>query len=246
MARVLITATHYKSPQDLRFQLALTTCLAANKAGYSLIVVDGSTDPSIKKELRHAGATVYEQTEPGMGASRRQAIRVALDTFNAQELAWIEPEKYPLVPLLTPCFELVESGIYDVVLPTRESLESYPKYQELSELRANRAIGLMTGRPDLDFYFGVRVMNRHGAQLFLSYDGHAGDEWHLFFLPLVSAIAKKSHRIGQRRVAYIHPPEQTAAEEGDEMMDRKRDRQREVLVSALRDEAERQSLVGLL
>ncbi|MES2006527.1 MAG: hypothetical protein V4436_00295, partial [Patescibacteria group bacterium] len=160
-------------------------------------------------------------------------------------IAWIEPEKYPVVPLLESCFDLITSGTHDIVLPTRKSLESYPMYQELSELRANRELGFITGRPELDFYFGLRVFNKKGAKLFLSYDGEGGDTWHIFFIPVLRAIANGSHLVGQTLVNYVHPAEQTAAEVGDAKMDRKRDHQREVLVSAMREEAERLGYTGL-
>ncbi len=247
MKVALVTTTFSKNAEDLRFQLALKTCQEARKAGYPLYIVDGSPDPNMRTLLLEAGATAVAGEEiRGMGASRRQCFQMGLDS-GAEVIVWLEPEKYPFVSLIGPCAEMIGEGEgkYDIILPSRKSLQSYPRYQELSELRAIRNIGIITRRPDLDWMFGPRVMSRKGTELLMSYTGQSGgDTWELLNIPLIWAF-QSGIKVGSKLVDYIHPPEQTAAEEGDEIMDRKRDLQRDVLEKAIGAECHRLGLQGL-
>ena len=242
---VLVTATYYTSPNDIRFELALRTCDAACECGYQLLIVDGSPEAFVGELFRTRGASVLKQEEAGMGSSRREAIKAGLAS-GADTIIWLEPEKYPLVPLLQPCVDLIQGDDrYDIIIPARESLESLPYYQEVSELRMNRAIGFATGMPELDVAFGPRVMSRNAAELFLGYTGQAGgDTWHILCIPILWAIADRM-RITSKRVNYIHPPKQTAAETGNAAMDRKRDHQRESMVASMDAEAKRLGIIGL-
>jgi hypothetical protein len=230
--------------QDLRAQLAIKTCLAAREHNCRIMVVDGSPCVEFKEALRDTGATVLDQQKPGMGQSRRECLRAGLYT-TAGVVMWIEPEKFPVVPLLDPCAEMILGGAYDFVLPARYSLESYPRYQALSEHRAMWSIGRLTGRPDLDWMFGPRVMSRRGAEFMSTYDGSAGDSWHILVVPVLRALAGRDMRVGSRFVDYTHPAEQTAAEEGDETMDRKRDEQRLVLTKAVEEQVTKLGIESL-
>ena len=229
---VLVTTTFSKSAEDLRFQLALKTRDEAQKAGYPIIIVDGSPEESMRDLLRAHGATVYKEEGRGMGASRRQTIKAGIDT-GTDVIVWLEPEKHPLVPLLGDCIEWVLDGV-DLVIPCRQSLESLPEYQELSELRANRELGFITGRPDLDLMFGPRVMSRTSAELLQKYVGKPSeDNWQILFIPVLQALEMKMP-VCSMLVDYVHPPEQTVAEQGDEVMNKKRDIQRHDLVDGMR------------
>src|SRR3989344_3752818 len=106
---VLVTTTFSKSAEDLRFQLALKTCDEAQKAGYPIIIVDGSPEESMRDLLRAHGATVYKEEGRGMGASRRQTIKAGIET-GAHVIIWLEPEKYPLVPYLDDCGQVARGG----------------------------------------------------------------------------------------------------------------------------------------
>jgi hypothetical protein len=245
----LVTTTFSKSAEDLRFRLALKTCQAAQRSGHSIYIVDGSPNSSIRELLLGAGATaVAPEHTRGMGASRRQCLQMGLDS-GADVIVWLEPEKYSFVPFIADCARMVIAGD-DIVIPGRYTLEGYPRYQELSELRAMRRIGILTCRPDIDWMFGPRVMSRRAAELLLTYTGQAGgDTWHILVVPVLWALmndftsvtsgfdnAGKCLKITSRLVNYIHPPEQSAAEEGDAEMDKKRDLQRKVLEEVVEKE----------
>lgn len=224
----IATTTFYTSPDDLRFKLATKFVKEAVKAGHEVVIVDGSPLPEIGEQLRNLGASVCAQREKGMGPGRREALRLASDS---DVIAWVEPEKHPLVPFLEVLAEKVRAGA-DMVIPRRRSLGSYPKYQEISEHKGNWEAGSMTGRPELDLWFGPRVMNLKGLSHFLAYDGLYEDRWDSIFIPVMWAIADGS-RVVSHTVDYVHPAEQTAAEEGDATMDKKRDVQLESLLQAI-------------
>ncbi len=242
---ILVTTTFSPSLTDMRAQLALKTCHAARALGYNMIVVDGSPSLEFKAALRETGVTVFDETVRGMGSSRRQTLKAGLDT-DAEVVVWLEPEKYPIVPLLYPCVEHVLSRNFDVVIPRRRSLDSYPAYQAFSELRANWELGNILDRHDLDYYIGPRIMNRDAAAIMARYDGKIdgkqtyGDNWEILFIPLIEML-QLDMWLGSVIVDYIHPKEQLV--EDDETMRAKRDKQRNDLVSAMSKEASR---VGLL
>lgn len=245
---VLVTTTFSKSVEEMRAQLALKTCRAAKENGYRIIVVDDSPCQEFKAALRETGATVINQSkeDPGMGGSRRQTLKAGVAT-GGEAIVWIEPEKYPLVPLLGPCIAPVLEDEVDVVIPRRRNLDGYPQYQHLSELRGNWEIGNITGRPDLDLYIGPRVLSPTAAATMAKYDGRCGlntygDNWEILFIPILWFL---QHRLFVKSIVvdYVHPVEQLV--EDDEVMRAKRDKQRIDLVSAMSREAESLYFKGL-
>ena len=239
MKTALVTTTFSKSVNNLRFQLALKTCQAAKTAGYPIYIVDGSPEPQMSQLLRDAGAIVEIQKEEGMGASRRQCLAMGLES-GADVIVWLEPEKHTLVPLLEPCISLVINNEADAVIPRRPNLDGYPQYQHFSELRANWEIADVTGRYDIDYLVGPRIMNQLAAGHMLQYDGRIGsekvfnDNWEILFVPILWWLIK-GLTVKSVTVDYQHPPEQLV--EDDEVMRQKRDKQRKDLVDAMRIEA---------
>lgn len=244
---VLASTTFYQPEKGvhdaLRFELAQQTVREAGRLGLPIIIVDGSPDPQVAETLRALGATVYKQTEPGMGGSRRQAFRLALAS-GAKVILWLEPEKGPLVELVRPACQLITNGGYDIVVPRRRTLDSLPLNQALSEALANWEMGALPGLEGLDLMFGPRVLSRRAAELFLAYhpEDREKDKWHILFLPLLQAY-RVAMKITGIAVDYVHPPAQTAAETGDADMDAKRGTQREGLVAGMREEARRLGLI---
>lgn len=238
---VLVTSTRYESENEPRARLAIRTCVAAREHGYQIVVVDDSPCPAFKALIRETGAVLVEQDDPGMGGSRRQAIRIGLDR-GAKVIIWLEPEKHTLIPLLEPCITPVLEDRADVVIPRRRNLDNYPRYQQLSEFKGNWLMGTILGRADLDYYIGVRVMSVAAANLMVGYNpAYAqlgrkyGDRWEILFIPIVWYI-HNDWRILSVAVDYVHPPEQSG-EDSDEM-NRKRDDQLIKLVEAVATEAD--------
>lgn len=243
---VLVTTTFTKDPEnDIRAKLALRSCEAAAESTYPLIVVDGSgIGHPFQNLMRQRGANVIDQVGKGMGASRRECLRAGLAT-GADIIVWLEPEKHSIVLLLEACIDLVKYGTFDVVIPRRKSMMSYPKYQAWSEMEANLQLHGITGLP-LDYYIGPRVMNRQTAELMADYQPNPelgyGDNWEILFLPLLHMM-QKGLTIGSYTVEYTHPEEQRV--EDDQAMRDKRDKQRNDLVTAMGREAKRLGIRGL-
>jgi hypothetical protein len=238
---ILVTAVFGKSTEELRIKLALRTVGEALQHNYEIVVVDGSpVESGIGCALKEVGKDLihYErEVEGGMGASRRQAVRKALD-LGADIVVWLEPEKHTIVRHLSECVETMLENDYDIVVPFRETLDSYPEYQQYSELRAHREIGHIIGRQDLDLMIGPRIMNQEAAELFLSYVGAPGhDNWESIFISVLWAI-RDGMNIGSCTIPYLHPPEQTADEQGD-VWDKKRDTQRINIVKTMKEEADK-------
>jgi hypothetical protein len=247
---VIVTTTFYRPEKGghdkLRFKLACQTIQAAQDVGIPIIVVDDSPTPVVAQAFSERGAIVYKQTDPGMGAARRQVLRYALES-GAQAIAWVEPEKEQFPHIVGPVFDLIRVG-YDIVVPKRASLDSLPPFQAESESIANEELNRLftsrrQGKAALDLMFGPRVMSRKGAELLASYVGEDGrDNWEILFLPVLQALATGLHVTGLE-VNYTHPREQTAAETGDKGMDEKRVFQRQVLVAGMTEEAKRLGLI---
>lgn len=235
---MLVTTTRYSSVTELRCTLAVKTVIAARENGYPIIVVDSSSDENVKKILSDNEAIVLEGN-PGMGEQRRMAFRAALEWESAKSdvIVWLEPEKYPLVPLLAPAIRSMAEGNSELVVVGRTSMGSYHVYQASSEILLNTSLAAITGRADLDLSFGPRVMNRMMARnYFLRYEGRYGDNWQIIFVPVIQALANGCKVISMR-VGYTHPAKQAEQENTDEF-DHKRDRQRIDLISAMAQAAQ--------
>lgn len=241
---VVATATYSTSVEDFRAQLALKTVSTAREAGYAIVVVDGSPDTRFKNALSEVGAMVHAQKGKGMGASRRESMKAGFDA-GADIVVWTEPEKYPFIGCISGLAGKMRTDRPHIIVPRRRNLDGYPLYQHFSELRLNHALGNSTGRADLDLSFGPRMFNALAATYFLDYTGEKGDNWETLFIPVLRAL---HHGVFVESfiINYVHPPEQTAVELGNEDMDRKRDVQRESLVRAMDEEANCLGFVSVL
>jgi hypothetical protein len=244
---VLVTTTFCKNTEETRFKCTVKTVLEARRCGYPIIIVDDSPDLFVTKALERVGATVIRGTNSGMGSSRREVIQYGLDT-KADIIIWLEPEKYPIVRLLWVCvLKFIKEKMY-LLIPRRRNLNSYPDYQHWSELRANHELANITGRADLDLMIGPRIYSKMAAKAAMTYKGvlwqfmkgaeSYGDNWEILFIPVLWAL-QSEHKVGSCLVDYIHPPEQTAEDENNLEMDKKRDKQRDVLINTMAKEAAR-------
>lgn len=224
-------------PSDAcRAALALRTVEEATALGYHIVVVDGGSPRRFTNELRERGAVLLQQERPGMGASRRQAIRACLRT-TAPVIAYLDPEKHPYLGQLHRTIEPILAGACDVVVPRRRSLRSYPTAQQHSEAFINAFWRDLTST-DLDVMFGPRSWRRGLSSYFLDYDGEYGDRWDCIFVPLVD-LWRDGWRMSEVVVDYEHPPAQTAAEEADRSFFWKRMDQATLLMKAIESRAAR-------
>lgn len=238
---VIATTTFYMSMDDVRAKLALETARAAKTFGYPLVVVDGGSPEDFKNELQRWDALALDETSRGMGAGRRQALAEAAKLAGQNGVViWMEPEKWMLVRCLNKAAGPILDNEADLVIPARESLESYPPEQAYAELMGNLAIKYLLGQW-YDFWFGPFVANRRALHFFLEYRGKYGDKWDSIHIPRLHVI-KAGLRLASVEVNYIHPSEQTAEETGNMDFFAKRLDQLQNMVPAFRKEAE---LLGL-
>jgi hypothetical protein len=209
------TTTFYKSVDDLRLELTLKTLNALHDVKISAAVVDGSLDDEIKKRLKATGAIVIEERpDSTMGDGRRLALSKAGAASTDHVVFWMEPEKYPMVPFIHQICAPIYEDEADIVVPRRaDELSSYPMTQRLAEQCGNAIFEAVSGLA-LDVWIGPRAINVKGLAHFAKYDGTYGDKWQSIFMPLLTA-AKDGLRLTEVVVDYVHPPEQTEAENKD-------------------------------
>ena len=240
---VAIATTTFSKTYDIRAKLAVRTVKEAVRCGYRIVVVDGGFDLAFRNDMFLAGAILVDETERGMGGSRRQAMRIASRLVGANgAVVWMEPEKHSLVGELWKAVQPIREGLADFVQPARKSLASYPPYQQTTERRGNLGFLAATGI-DIDVWFGPRVIGPRALPYFLDYKGEYGDKWESVQIPILRVRAAGLRIMGVT-VDYTHPAEQTAAETGDAEMDRKREAQIANIIPALQREAGILGLAG--
>ena len=256
--KVLVaTTTFYKSRKETRFLCAERLVQNCNDKGYSIIIVDGSLDPNIRKRFRDLGAVVYEQTESGMGGSRRELSSRAQEFMGPRGIMksyrpilsptdfilWTEPEKDKIVSWIPEIFAPIESGKADIVVPERskKSLATMPRFQAASESIGDFVFQKATGIKAKPF-FGPIAFIFEALEIFkncnpLKYG--APDTWIQFFVLMEAAAA--GYRIASVEVDFEYPPEQKEEEEGSrfrEMMERRLELQLKPLIEGFYSAAE--------
>jgi len=227
---VIATSTLYQNLREIRARLALKTIETAKIMNIPIIISDSSPNLKIRKAFEEKGAIVFRGPIE-MGPGRRQIIEQALKISGKKTfIVWMEPEKYPLVPLLLSIISQAES--IDMIIPGRKSLKSYPLSQQYAEPIGNRIFYLLTGLK-LDVWFGPRIFVPECASFFLDYQGEYGDKWDSIFIPILRAI-KAGKKITGIDIDYTHPKEQTVEEEKHEIQfAMKRIQQLNLLTNAL-------------
>lgn len=158
MKIIVLTTTFYNNKSETRFHLACQLIGNAVAAGYDVIIVDGSADPSIRNAFVKIGASVHSQMAQGMGNSRRELFAIAANTNSDKQpkiFLWVEPEKVDLIRSIPKIVTPIERGRASIVIPSRteKSWGSYPQFQVSSEQEANAAYLKVVGKP-FDPMFG--------------------------------------------------------------------------------------------
>jgi bacterioferritin (cytochrome b1) len=232
---VLFTTTMYGEDAVSRVREVLAEDLLKNaeKLGVRCVVVDGGSNAEFLKKLSEF-KNVTSEIDPklGMGESRREALKKALEMAGPQDnFLWVEPEKADLITeeSLNAMIEGLRAGKTDIVVPRRKSMESMPKFQAWIERRANQRAGeLMKENEDeaeptdeaLDLWFGPKMFNRGGAAFFADYKGKL-DKWDSIIKPVIEA-AEAGKKISSVDVDYSYDPSQSGSEENDRVMKEKR------------------------
>ena len=118
-------------------------------------------------------------------------------------------------------------------------MESYPKFQEWMEKRANKRAGKLMAsekeaEDEMDLWFGPKMFNREGAQYFLNYKGKL-DKWDSIIKPVLEAH-KDGKRIISVPVDFKYPETQKTQEENSRALKEKRFEQYRKILAELGDE----------
>ncbi len=219
---VLVTTTFYNPEKDqVRYQLAQDMATQAKQAGYTLVVVDGSQDPSVTQKLKELGAQVFPQLHRGMGPSRREAYFHAVEVAKDRKspiFVWLEPEKGNLIPWIPKIVNPIVEGRADVVIPTRtpKSWASYPAFQQESETKGNQEVAKLYGRVDLDVFFGPVASTAAAAQLVIGSNPNAeglGMDTYVPQLLASWALRRQIEKVISVDVDFIYPETQRKLEE---------------------------------
>jgi len=230
--------TTFATPWErVRVKCILKTLKEAIKHDYEVVLVDGGSPPEFIEDMEALGVRVHRQHTPGMGNGCRETLRLAQEiAVDGQANVWIEPEKYPLVSKLGPAVAKFEDEQLDMLLLKRTSLASYPPEQAMAYQMIALATKYLTGI-DSDFGWGPMILSKRAVQYFLDYKSNYGDLWDSIHCPKLSII-KEGLPWKITSVDYVHPPEQTAAETGIELIP-KRIRQMDQLVQAIIGEVDK-------
>jgi glycosyltransferase involved in cell wall biosynthesis len=220
---VIVTDSLYSLESEgdrIRADIAEQTLRSAVERGYEIIVVDGGSPEGLLTEFKDLGAHVYAQEQKGMGNGRRQGFGLALET-EKPVIARTEIEKVHYIPEIWKTGLPILGKEADLIIPRRNSLESYPRFQQLCEEAGNLYASEVTGR-HLDLWFGPRTGSREifGGP-FMKYNGEFGDKWESIFMPVLNALLN-GKRVMEVEVDYTHPESQTEFEKGNSELDRKR------------------------
>jgi hypothetical protein len=203
------------------------------QAGAVVIVV---ADRTSKQILEGSGAHVLETDETRTGQARRIAFSKALECVDEKSphaVVWSESEKFGLAEFLPRLARPVVEDVCDVLIPRRQSLASYPSWQQPWEETANRMCAKILGS-DLDYFFGPRVMNARALQKFIDYPGSfaAVDGVDSVYAPLVDCVHARM-RFGEVMIDFEYPKGQSQAEEVDLTILPRRTKALHIIVSAL-------------
>lgn len=246
---MLATTTMAGGRSDLdavRARLVFDTVRTARSCGFEIVVIDADSPAEYLREMRALGAHVYPQSVPGMGASRRQALRCARDLRlpdrGSRTVIWTEPERYRLIPHLGAAAETILSHRADMVTFARRSLTSYPPEQRHYYRTTKAAFFRETGIP-VDYAFGPVALGSQALDAFLQYRGEYGDLWESILIPKLRAIAAGARHV-DLAVSYVHSTEQSAAEAGNATLARRRREKYANVVGSMRSEVRRLRKLG--
>lgn len=242
----IFTSTLYKDESSV-VRAALAEKLFENAAELNIkcVTVDGGSSPEfLDKIKKFKNVQIVSEPTLGMGESRRKALDVAMSLMPAEENAsflYVDPEKEDLIKeeSLEAMIKSLREGRADIVVPARKTMESYPKFQEWIEKRANKKAKKLMGdekeiEEAMDLWFGPKMFNREGAEYFLKYKGKL-DKWDSIIKPVADAY-KDGKRIISVPVDFKYPETQKEQEEENRAFKKKRFEQYRKILAELGDE----------
>lgn len=241
----IFTATLYGDDETSKVRQALALKLFENieKLAIACVVIDGGSNEDFLTKVRaHKNIILRINTELGMGASRREALRIAIeecpDANSDHYFMWVEPEKDGLITVenLEKMLAPLRDDSTDIVVPARENMDTLPQFQAQIEQRANKRVKELIQEPSAevwDIWFGPKVFNREGSKYFLNYTG-ALDKWDSVMKPVLDAF-KDGKRIASVPVDFSYDESQRANEDNNDTFKEKRIEQYATVLAEMGD-----------
>jgi len=218
--------TCYASLSEPRAQLALATCRACAAEGLRLVVADDSP-PGAGTAAAFAAAGASHVVVGGAaahgggkGGGIRAAIAHVVSSATPDDWAvlFTEPEKHTMAALAREIAAPILAGAADVVVPTRDPTlfaETYATEQFHSETFGNAFLNAAAREAgfapaDVDWFFGPFAFRAALADHWLRFKA---SDWTSQMVPYIRAAGGEC-RVATVAVAYRHPAEQKAEEEG--------------------------------
>lgn len=242
----IFTTTLYGQDESSRVRASLAEefLKRTEKLNIKCVVVDGGSSAEFLNKIKQLkNIQVVIEPSLGMGESRRKALEAAMSLASATgspSFLYADPEKEDLIKeeSLGAMIKSLREGIADIVVPMRKTMESYPRFQEWIEKRANkRAAKIMNenkAEAELDLWFGPKMFNREGAKYFLEYKGKL-DKWDSIIKPVADAY-KAGKRIVSAPVDFQYPETQKSHEEMSRVFKQKRFEQYRKILAEMGDE----------
>lgn len=227
-ACVIATNSFYSSSGDDPFRRSLFLKMvadlsAANRqflGGFPLVVTDTSPEHrqlAADVAERNPDAVVLDgRNSPGIGPQTITSIAYA-HAHGAPFVLRIDPEKYGLVDssILALLLDYLAGSSEDIVCVGRSpkvGFASLPPYQQITERVMSRALASL-GLPE-DTASGIRLMNRHGMELFVQFDyAQHGSQWECLWYVLLDAL-RQGAKVGELFLPFVHPREMLLMETG--------------------------------
>lgn len=227
-----------KHTDKVRGDLALEFVEKAVEIGYNIVVSDGKSTKTFKKELQAIpGSIILHRKTKTSGEGKRSAIDRLAIIQGLEVIVLTEPEK---VSLVTHCLQPIVTPILqnkaDIVIPKREDglfKSTYPQYMYESEVEGNgiynEALRSTNILPEhlyhLDSFFGPRVFRntKKFVTLFKRRYRFSGISLleklydpdiysNVLFFPIVNAFKQKL-RVASVEVLFVYPRLQKENEE---------------------------------
>lgn len=237
---VIGTCTMYSDITSVRYQLALRFLEEAQRAGYWVIVVDRSKEPSIRDNFRALGATVWEFDDScaPYGEQQRLLFQILGGIARIKDLiaVYTQPEKVTLTNFLPALTGPVANNEAALVVGARTptGLASYPPYMIELELEANRVYAECTGLIGFDPTFSVYAFSATAAYYFANCkpaEYRIPDMWIDLFATILALRA--GVKLKSVAVDFRYPPEQLEDElrAGNAAIRQKRIAQRDAFIA---------------
>jgi hypothetical protein len=227
-----------KHTDKVRGDLALEFVQKASMLGYHIVVSDGKSTKTFRKDiLANTGVVLLKRKTKTSGEGKRAALEVVTKIPGVEVVVLSEPEK---VHLVTDCLEAIVSPLLadkaDIVIPRREDAlfkATYPLYMYESEVEGNAIYNealrsnniLPESLNNLDSFFGPRAFRNEkkivslfkrrylfsGVSLLEKlYDPDFYSN--VLFFPIVNALKQKL-RVAVVEIPFRYPHLQTENED---------------------------------